>query len=379
MGVVNEESAKNYMKKLGKEAEREELFLTYLKSPYQVINDSPTLKHYTNWNALDSLSLEVREGKKKVDLVPPLKEYKLILVANNVIEGADALDSPDNVGISPKEHKLVALNLALSKKIRIDRPGRYLIYHYTDEDIYSPINVEIDAEDDVFEVVYYAEAYGRAMQSSTVYINAGKNAAVSFSLIVKGGGSSNAFSYTKARVEGSVNTSIFVTGTAVAHVQYRSLLQTGSSASFNAKALGTGNNNIDVVTDVIHEGAKSVSNGIMKSIAAGNSLSVIRGDARIEENAFDSSTSIIGRALMLGKDAKAVVAPMLEVRTGRVVTAKHSAAVSRVNEDLLFYLQNRGFDRRTAEGLLIRGFLSDENDLSVVRDLVEKIVSELGY
>ncbi|MEW9492651.1 MAG: SufD family Fe-S cluster assembly protein, partial [Candidatus Aramenus sulfurataquae] len=174
-------------------------------------------------------------------------------------------------------------------------------------------------------------------------------------------------------------TSIFVAGAANAHVQYKSFLQANSSASFNAKALGTRDNNIDVVTDVIHEGARSVSNGVMKSIAANNSLSVIRGDARIEENALDSSTSIIGRALMLGRDAKAVVAPMLEVRTGRVVTAKHSASISRVNEDLLFYLQNRGFDRKTAEGLLIRGFLSDENDLSVVKDIVERIVSGLGY
>ncbi|EWG06990.1 MAG: FeS assembly protein SufD [Candidatus Aramenus sulfurataquae] len=379
MGVVKEESAKDYIKRLGHEAEREELFLTYVKSPYQVINDSPTLKHYTNWNAFDSLSLEVREGKRKAEIEPPLKDYKLILVANNVIEGAETLDSPGNAGISPKEHKLVALNLALSKKVKIDRPGRYLIYHYVDEDVYSPINVEVEAKEDVFEVVYYAEGYGRAMQSSTIYIDVGKNAAVNFSLIVKGENSSNAFSYSKARVEGSINTSIFVAGAANAHVQYKSFLQANSSASFNAKALGTRDNNIDVVTDVIHEGARSVSNGVMKSIAANNSLSVIRGDARIEENALDSSTSIIGRALMLGRDAKAVVAPMLEVRTGRVVTAKHSASISRVNEDLLFYLQNRGFDRKTAEGLLIRGFLSDENDLSVVKDIVERIVSGLGY
>jgi len=82
---------------------------------------------------------------------------------------------------------------------------------------------------------------------------------------------------------------------------------------------------------------------------------------------------------MLGKQSKAIVAPMLEVKTGRVITAKHSAAVSRVNEDLVFYLQNRGFDRKTAEGLIIRGFLNDENDISIVKEMVEKIISDLGY
>ncbi len=377
MAIVDKDSASIYIQKLGNVSDRKKLFSLYEEIPYQLIHDSPTIKHYTKWELFDNLNLKVEDGAEK-DLNPPLKDYKKISISNNIIQGTEVFDSPKNSGIEPKEHKLVALNLALSKKIVIDKPGRYFIYHYTDQELYSPINIEINESEDVTDIIYYSESYGKSMPSSTIYLKIGKEATVNFSTIVKGD-SSYSFVYAKAEVEGSINSSIFASGSSQAHIEYKSLLGPYSNASFNVKALGIKDNNIDIVSDVTHVGEKSISSGSMKAVAANSSLTVIRGDARIEEIAHDSSTSIIGRAIMLGKESKAIVAPMLEVKTGRVITAKHSAAASRVNEDLVFYLQNRGFDKKTAEGLIIRGFLTDENDISIVKDIVERIISDLGY
>lgn len=377
MAIVDKDSAINYIQKLGNVSDREKLFSIYEEIPYQLIHDSPTIKHYTDWDLFDNLDLKIDYGSKK-NLDSPLKDYKLISIVNNIIEGTEVFDSPKNSGIDPKEHKLVALNLALSKKIIIDRPGKYFIYHYADQELYSPINIEINVNDDISDIVYYSESFGKSMPSSTIYLKVGKDATVNFSTIVKGN-SSYSFVYAKAEVDGSINSSIFASGSSQAHIEYKSILGSYSNASFNVKALGIKDNNIDIVSDVTHIGEKSVSTGSMKAVAANTSLTVIRGDAKVGETAHDSSTSIIGRAIMLGKQSKAIVAPMLEVKTGRVITAKHSAAVSRVNEDLVFYLQNRGFDRKTAEGLIIRGFLNDENDISIVKEMVEKIISDLGY
>lgn len=49
---------------------------------------------------------------------------------------------------------------------------------------------------------------------------------------------------------------------------------------------------------------------------------------------------------------------MLEVKTGRVVMAKHSASITRIDENQIFYLQSRGFNKKEAEGLIIRDLLS---------------------
>lgn len=117
----------------------------------------------------------------------------------------------------------------------------------------------------------------------------------------------------------------------------------------------------------------------MKAISNDQAFTVVRGVATIDETAINSSTSIIGRSLVLGKDAKAVVSPMLEVKTGRVVMAKHSAAVSRIDENQIFYLQTRGLSKREAEGIIIRGFIIEEQDPETLKDRIEEILKSLGY
>lgn len=82
--------------------------------------------------------------------------------------------------------------------------------------------------------------------------------------------------------------------------------------------------------------------------------------------------------MILSPFSHASVVPMLEVKTGRVVMAKHSAAVSKINEDMIFYLKSRGLTQKEAEGMIIRGFIEDEvTDL--IRDKIEQILYHLGY
>ncbi|BDC19840.1 SufD family Fe-S cluster assembly protein [Acidianus sp. HS-5] len=381
MPLVDIDSAKNFLSSFENRSEREELFSIYERLPYQIINDSPTVKHYTRWENLDKLNLKVVEVKGKDITYPSISGYARIVVHNNIIREAPISFSQvlGNSLMKPEDHKLVALTLSLSRKMDIKQGGRYLIYHYTDEEgVFSPINIEINVpEGENADVIYYAENKGKSMNSAVISTIVGKDSSLNLTLLSKGNASYN-FVYSKARVEGSINSYIISSGFLEGHVEYHSYLGEGAQAFFSSRALGVESNNIDVITNVYHDGPKSVSNGFMKSVSSGSSLVVTRGDARINEQAIDSSTSIIGRAIMLG-ESTAIVAPMLEVRTGRVITAKHSAAVSRVPEDLIFYLQNRGFDRKSAEGLIIRGFMEDEGDTEIVKKLISDIITSLGY
>ncbi len=381
MPLVDIDSVKSFLSSFENKSEREEIFSIYERLPYQVINDSPTVKHYTRWENLEKLNLKVAEAKGKETAYPSITGYTRIVIHNNLIKEApiNFSQAVGNSLIKPEDHKLVSLTLSLSRKLSIKQGGKYLIYHYTDEEgIFSPINIEINVpEGENAEVIYYSENKEKSMNSAVISAIVGKDSSLNLTLVNKGNSSYN-FVYSKARVDGSINSYIISSGYLEGHVEYHSYLGEGAQAFFSSRALGVENNNIDVITNVYHDGPKSVSNGFMKSVSSGSSLVVTRGDARINEQAIDSSTSIIGRAIMLG-ESTAVVAPMLEVRTGRVITAKHSASVSRVPEDLIFYLQNRGFDRKSAEGLIVRGFMEDEGDTEIVKKIIDEIITSLGY
>jgi ABC-type transport system involved in Fe-S cluster assembly, permease component len=378
MPVVDPESISAYIRALDSPYEREELFRKYLAMPYQVVNDSPTIKHYTEWSNFEKLNLNLRERKSSIN-TPIAEGYETYQVVNNVLLRGEVRDGIKCGIVRPEDHKLAALVLSSSRVISIRSGGKFFIYNSCEEGLFCPMAVEVKVpEGETADVVYYSRSIGRAMTGGVISLEVPKGSSLSFSMI---GDGRNSFDYTfaKGRVEGEISSSLFSAGYSTGHMEYRVELEEEAIAKFSAKALGLDNNNVSLLANVNHAGKRSSSNGILKAVASGSSYTVIRGDAVIGENALDASTTIIGKALIVGEEAKAVVAPMLEVKTGKIITAKHSASASKVNDDLIFYLQSRGFDRRSAEGLIIRGFLTDEGDNELIRKLVEAAIAGMGY
>ena len=377
--IINFSSAQKYIYNFENKIERQKLLSLSEFLPYQIIHDSPTVKHYTDWNEYDKLNLDIYPSSiTRKELL--LSDYKQIYIQNDSIDGIEVFDEPSNMLIKPEEHKLIALTLALSKKIKIDVKDSQLqkifIYHtVTEKNYISPINIEINVnEDATLDMIYLTESQVESsLISSVISLNIKRGSQTNFTFISN---TPYIYSYIKAKCEGELNSIIFATKSKMAHIEYTTILGKEARSLFNAKAIGAEGNKIDIKVSVQHEGIKSYSEGYLKSIASDKALVVVRGDASINEAALDSSTSIIGRAYILGKEAKAIVAPMLEVKTGKVAMAKHSASVSRVPEDLIFYLQNRGLSRKEAEALLIKSFIEDEKDPQILRNIIEKILTE---
>ncbi|MCY0860624.1 MAG: SufD family Fe-S cluster assembly protein [Sulfolobaceae archaeon] len=359
--------------------ERLNLLKLYQEIPYQYVNDSPTVKHYTEWNEYENANLNIAIlGGTKTET--PFEGFNNILIVNNNIIGdVEIIDSPENPLISLKEHKLVPLILSLSKRLKISRPGKYFIYHYvTEENVFSPLNLEIDAQNDI-EVIYYAETRSKnSFPAALISLNINDSTNVKFTHISYTP-SSYFFSLIKANIKGSLTSYYFTTASRMAHVEALYNLKTDSVSNFSARALGVNDDKIDIKLNVYHEGQKSVSNGTLKAVSAENSLTVIRGDAVIGEEAIGSSTSILGKALMLSQNSKSVASPSLEVRTGDIELAKHSASVSKVPEDYIFYLKTRGFTQKESESLIIRGFLIEDEDPEFLKELVDKNLKGVGY
>lgn len=107
---------------------------------------------------------------------------------------------------------------------------------------------------------------------------------------------------------------------------------------------------------MIHIGKNTTSNIISKSIARLGGNATYRGKVDIKESAIDSKAIVKCDSLILDKDSKSDAYPTNVCRTS-LSNIEHEATVSRINEDVLFYLMSRGISEEKATELIILGFI----------------------
>ncbi len=90
-------------------------------------------------------------------------------------------------------------------------------------------------------------------------------------------------------------------------------------------------------------------------ILARSSL-IFNGIGHIIHGARGAEAQQESRVLMLSTKARGDANPILLIDDNDVV-AGHAASVGRVDEQKMYYLMSRGVDKKTAERLVIRGFL----------------------
>lgn len=82
------------------------------------------------------------------------------------------------------------------------------------------------------------------------------------------------------------------------------------------------------------------------------------GSVEIGPKASGTHAHLVEQILLLDPTARASAVPSLDVKTHDVL-AGHSASVSRIHPEDLFYFSSRGIAARSARSLIIRGFLGD--------------------
>jgi Fe-S cluster assembly protein SufD len=82
----------------------------------------------------------------------------------------------------------------------------------------------------------------------------------------------------------------------------------------------------------------------------------IKGIIRINKKAQETDDFLELRVLMLGKTARAIVEPELEIEANNV-KASHAASVGQVDEEQVMYLMSRGLSRDRAQEQIVNGWL----------------------
>ncbi|WP_091739340.1 Fe-S cluster assembly protein SufB [Phenylobacterium immobile] len=131
-----------------------------------------------------------------------------------------------------------------------------------------------------------------------------------------------------------------------------------SVGEFYSIAITNGRQQADTGTKMIHLGANTRSRIISKGISAGRSSNTYRGLVSAHPKAKGSRNFTQCDSLLIGKDCAAHTVPYVEARNGQSVF-EHEATTTKLSEDQLFYVMQRGLSQEEAVQLLVNGFVKD--------------------
>lgn len=121
---------------------------------------------------------------------------------------------------------------------------------------------------------------------------------------------------------------------------------------------GTGNGVMNLSTKHIHKAKNGISKITARGVLKDKAYAKYDGLIRIEKNAVKTSASLEEKILLLNSGANADAIPRLEIETNDV-KAGHSAAITRIDENQLFYAASRGLSEKEAIKLIVSGFLKN--------------------
>ena len=146
------------------------------------------------------------------------------------------------------------------------------------------------------------------------------------------------------------------TGSAITW-KYPSVVLQGDNSvgEFFSVALVNNYQQADTGTKMIHIGKNTRSTIIAKGISAGKANNTYRGQVKIMPGATNARNFTQCDSLLIGDKCGAHTVPYIEVRNP-TAQIEHEASTSKVSDDQVFYLQQRGISNEEAHYMIINGF-----------------------
>ena len=128
----------------------------------------------------------------------------------------------------------------------------------------------------------------------------------------------------------------------------------------------------DTGSKMVHIAPNTSSSIVSKSVARSGGRAAYRGLVQIREGAHNSKNNVVCDALLVDTISRSDTYPYIDIREDDV-TLGHEATVSRVSEEQLFYLQQRGLPEDEAMAMIVRGFVEP-----IARELPMEYALELN-
>src|SRR6266850_1693415 len=149
------------------------------------------------------------------------------------------------------------------------------------------------------------------------------------------------------------------TGSAITWKYPSCILQGDSSVGeFYSVALTNNYQQADTGTKMIHIGKNTRSTIVSKGISAGHGQNTYRGLVKIMKGATGARNYSQCDSLLLSDKCGAHTFPYLEVRNNSAIM-EHEASTSKIGEDQIFYLRQRGLSAEDAVSMIVNGFCKE--------------------
>jgi Fe-S cluster assembly protein SufB len=147
------------------------------------------------------------------------------------------------------------------------------------------------------------------------------------------------------------------TGSAITWKYPSCILQGDNSVGeFYSVAVTNNHQQADTGTKMIHLGNNTSSTIISKGISAGKSQNSYRGLVKVSKKAKNARNFSQCDSLLIGDKCGAHTFPYLEINNPSA-HIEHEATTSKIGEDQVFYLNQRGIGTENAIGLIVNGYI----------------------
>jgi len=149
------------------------------------------------------------------------------------------------------------------------------------------------------------------------------------------------------------------TGSAITW-KYPSVILRGdnSTGEFYSVALTKNRQIADTGTKMYHIGKNTRSRIISKGISAGRGNNSYRGLVQIGTGAENARNFTQCDSLLIGDQCGAHTFPYIESKNSSAIV-EHEATTSKIGEDQIFYLKQRGIDTEKAVALIVNGYAKE--------------------
>lgn len=149
------------------------------------------------------------------------------------------------------------------------------------------------------------------------------------------------------------------TGSAITW-KYPSVVLQGDNSvgEFYSVALTHNKQQADTGTKMIHMGKNTSSTIISKGISAGHGQNTYRGLVKILKGADNARNFSQCDSLLMGDRCGAHTFPYIEAQNPSA-NLEHEATTSKISEDQLFYLMQRGLNEEAAVSMIVNGFCKE--------------------
>ncbi len=131
-----------------------------------------------------------------------------------------------------------------------------------------------------------------------------------------------------------------------------------SRGEFYSIAVSNGRQQVDSGTKMLHLGKNTTSRIISKGISAGRSNNTYRGQVSVHRRSDNARNFTQCDSLLIGNECGAHTVPYIEAKNASA-KLEHEATTSKISEDQLFYVMQRGIPEEEAIALIVNGFVKE--------------------